>query len=167
MATGADPQNSIVPIGTLAVPVGGTDGTYLRALSTDANGNVSLTSNTTSAVTKVTAGGAGPGQSIKTFSSSGGVSIATGATTISYTVTTGKTLYITDIDVSTSSATAVLVQIKAGSTVIAERYISTTNSWSSIGIESQPTVGSAIVMTLVFGTSSGSSGAYFIGGYEQ
>jgi hypothetical protein len=135
--------------------IGGSDGVNAQPLSISASG-----------VMKITAGGPGAGQSIKTFSSSGGVSINAGATVISYTVTAGKTLYITDIDISADNVSAILVQLKAGGVVIGEKYISTTAAWEMVGIESQMTVGSGIALTLVFPTVAGKNGAYVVTGFE-
>ena len=116
---------------------------------------------------RTSAGNAAPGQTIKTFSSSGGVSINTGATVTVYTVTPGKTFYPTDIHISTDSATALLVQVKAGSTVILEGYISTTAPLDLAGIESQVGVGSGVVLSIVFPTVAGKNGAWVIFGFEQ
>lgn len=149
------------------VATGNPGGNPLLIGGLNSNSSVQPLSISGSGVMKFTAGGAGAAQSIKSWSSSGGASISTGLTVISYTVTTGKTLYITDIDVSTDDSSPVLAQLKAGSTVVAERFISTTNSWSSIGIESQPTVGSGVVLTLVLAAASGKNAAYYVGGFEQ
>jgi hypothetical protein len=143
------------------------DGTNVQRQKGDTSGRTVITTEVGAAVLMSTAGGPAPGQTIKSFTSSGGVSINTGATAISYTVTTGKTLFITDIDVSTDSATPILVQLKAGSNVVVEKYISTTCPLELDGIESQPTVASAQVFTLVFPTASGKNGTYFVSGYEQ
>lgn len=119
---------------------------------------------------KQTAGGPAPDQTIKQFSSSGGVSIATGATVALYTVTAGKTFFLTDIEVTGNAATAgqVLVQLKAGSTVIWEGYMKTDTQPIEIpGIESQPQAAGGLALSLVIGALSGGSAAYNIGGFEQ
>lgn len=119
------------------------------------------------AVFRVSAGSAAAGQTIKNFSSSGGLSINTGATPTVYTVTTGKTLFITDVYFSTDSATPLLVQVKAGATVILEGYMSTTAPLQIPGVESQKSVGSGVVLSLVFPTVAGKNAAWSIDGFEQ
>ena len=119
------------------------------------------------AVGRVSAGAGAPGQSLKTFSSSGGVSINSGATVNVYTTTAGKTLYITDLYISADSAAPILVQVKAGATVIFEGYVSTTAPMDMTGIETQPNCGSGVALTIVFPTAAGKNGSYFIGGFEQ
>src|SRR5258708_5433260 len=78
-------------------------------------------------IQKGTAGSAAPDQTLKLFSSNGGASLAAGLAAALYTVTVGKTFYITDIIVTGNNATPVqiLVNIKQGSTVIWEGYIKT------------------------------------------
>lgn len=155
-----------VPLGN-PLSIAGFDGTNVQRVKTDTGGRLSLTQDAAASPLRVTAGGPALGQTIKAFSSSGGVSINAGATAISYAVTTGKTLYITDIDISTDSTAAILVQLKAGAAVIGEKFISTTAAWEMVGIESQPTIGSAVVLTLVFPTAAGKNGAYIVTGFEQ
>ena len=118
-------------------------------------------------VFKFSAGGPGVGQAIKQVNSAGGVSINTGYTGTIYTVTAGKTLYITDVQISCDSATATLAQLKAGATVIYENYISTTGPWTALGIESQPTVGAGVALSLVIATQAGHNATYFVAGFEQ
>ena len=116
---------------------------------------------------RVNAGAMAPGQSIKTFSSSGAIGINAGATSNVYTVTAAKTLYITDILLSTDSAAAFLVQIKAGATVIFEKYISTTADFNMTGIESQDGVAGGVLLTVVWPTVAGKNGTFKISGFEQ
>lgn len=117
--------------------------------------------------TRVTAGGAAPGQSIKAFSSSGGVPINAGATINVYTVTSGKTLFLTDISVSTDSAASFLFQIKAGAVVIKEGFVSATAPFAFAGIESQPSIGSGVTISIVFPTVVGKNAAFFLSAFEQ
>lgn len=119
------------------------------------------------AVQRQTAGSAAPNQTIKTFSSSGGVSINTGGTTTVYTVTAGKTFYITDIFIATDNATPALTQVKAGATVVAESYLSTTQAINMLAIESQPAVAGGVAITITWPTATGKNGSYFIAGFEQ
>jgi len=133
----------------------------------DGSANVQPLSISGAGVMKFAAGGPGAGQTVFTWTSTGGVSITSGLSVNVHTVNATKTLYITDIDVSTDDSTPVLAQLKAGSNVIAERYISTTNSWSSIGIAAQPTLAAGVVLSLVIGVASGKNVAYYIGGFEQ
>jgi len=100
------------------------------------------------------------------FSSAGGVTVGGGITVVNYTVPAGKTLYITDVDVSTDSTTAVLMQIFAGALVIAEKYISTTCPFEFVGIESQMTVPSGALLKLVFPAVT-THVAYVVNGYLQ
>lgn len=124
----------------------------------------------TGSVTKGTAGAAAPDQTLKQFSSSGGVSINTGATVALYTVTAGKTFYATDIVITGNAGTATqfLVQLKQGTTVIFEGYCKTdTEPLDLPGIETQPQAPGGAALTLVFGTGTSTTAAYFIGGFEQ
>ena len=116
---------------------------------------------------RVSAGAGAAGQSLKTFSSSGGVNINAGATVNVYTVTAGKTLFISDVLISADSATPILVQLKAGATVIMESYVSTTAPLDMTGIETQVAVGAGVALTVVFPTAAGKNGSYFIAGFEQ
>lgn len=121
-------------------------------------------------VQKGTAGAAAPDQTLKQFSSSGGVSINTGATVALYTVTAGKTFFITDIMITGNAATAgqVLCQIKQASTVIWEGYMKTDTQPLEIpGIETQPSAPGGSAVSLVIGTLTGGTAAYFIAGFEQ
>jgi|SRR5579864_2947388 len=124
----------------------------------------------TGAIAKSTAGAGAPDQTLKQFSSSGGVSINTGATVALYTPTAGKTFYATDIVITGNASTAgqVLCQLKSGSTVIWEGYMKTDTQPIEIpGIETQPQAPGGAALTLVIGTLSGGTAAYFIGGFEQ
>lgn len=121
-------------------------------------------------VAKETAGSAAPDQTLKTFSSSGGVSIATGATVALYTVTAGKTFFVTDIVITGNAATAgqVLCQLKQAGTVFWEGYMKTdTQPLEIAGLETQPTAPGGAAITLVIGTLTGGTATYFIAGYEQ
>ena len=120
----------------------------------------------TRGVIRQTAGGCAPGMSTVSFSSSGGVTVGGGITVVNYTVPAGKTLYITDVDVSTDSTTAVLMQMLAGALVIAEKYISTTRPFEFVGIESQMTVPSGALFKLVFPAVT-THIAYVVNGYLQ
>lgn len=113
---------------------------------------------------RITAGGCAPNMSTVSFSSSGG--LALGASAINYTVPAGKTLYLTDIDISTDSTTALLVQIFSGAFVIAEKWISTTCPFEFVGIESQMTVGGGQLFKITYASGS-TNGAYVINGYLQ
>jgi hypothetical protein len=119
---------------------------------------------------KSTAGAGAPDQSLKTFSSSGGTSIASGANVALYTVTAGKTFYLTDVVVTGNAATAgqVLVQLKAGSTVIWEAYMKTDTQPIEVpGMETQAQAAGGLALSLVIGTLSGGTAAYYIAGFEQ
>jgi hypothetical protein len=124
----------------------------------------------TGSVAKSTAGAAAPDQTLKTFSSSGGVSIATGATVNLYTVSAGKTFYITDIVLTGNATTPTqyLVQIKAGATVIWEGYVKTDTEPIEVpGLETQPQGAGGSQISIVFATASGTTATYYVAGYEQ
>lgn len=124
----------------------------------------------TGATAKSTAGAGAPDQTLKQFSSSGGVGIGTGATVALYTPTAGKTFFATDIIITGNAATAgqVLCQLKSGTTVIWEGYMKTDTQPLEIpGLETQPQAPGGAALTLVIGTLSGGTAAYFIGGFEQ
>lgn len=131
---------------------------------------ISVSFPATGGVSKSTAGAAAPDQTLSQFTSSGGVSIASGATVSLLTVAAGKTFYITDIFLTGNNATPTqfLVQIKQGTTVIWEGYLKTdTQPVIGPGIETQPQAPAGSAVTLVFPTSSGTTCAYFIGGFSQ
>ena len=119
---------------------------------------------------KSTAGAGAPDQTLKTFSSSGGVSIASGANVALYTVTAGKTFYATDIIITGNAGTAgqVLCQLKQAGVVIWEGYMKTDTQPLEIpGLETQPSAPGGAALTLVIGTLAGGTAAYYIGGFEQ
>ena len=124
----------------------------------------------TGSTAKSTAGAGAPDQTLKQFSSSGGVSIATGATVALYTPTAGKTFFMTDITITGNAGTAgqVLCQVKSGTTVIWEAYMKTDTQPIEIpGIETQPQGPGGAALTLVIGTLAGATAAYYIAGFEQ
>lgn len=135
--------------------------------STNNATTVKLDANNNLPVARMTAGGLAPGQTLKTFNSSGGVSINAGATVALYTVTTGKTLLISDLEISTDSTIPVLWQLKAGAVVIQEGFITNTAPLSAIGIETQDAVAGGVALSLVFGTSAGKNATYKLRGFEQ
>ena len=117
-------------------------------------------------VMRVNAGGPGPGQSNKTFT--GNVSIATGATVALETVATGKTLYITDISLTSNTATPFLVQIQAGGVTIWQGYVKgDTGPIELPGLETQPTASAGQAVTLVAAAAAATTLAFFVGGVEQ
>lgn len=117
------------------------------------------------ATVRQTAGPPSSGQTQKNYA--GSASINTGATVTLETVTPGKTYYITDILMTTDSATPFDVQIKAGATVIFEALLSSTSPVGFAGIETQPNAASGVIVTLVAATVTGKNIAYNVFGYEQ
>lgn len=115
---------------------------------------------------RVNAGAGGPGQSLKSYV--GTQSVATGATITLETVTTGKSFFITDIYVGSNSATVFQVTINAGATPIFQGFCKgDTGPISLMGIETQPSAGSGVVVQLVFGVAVATTAAFMISGYEQ
>src|SRR5579859_2998060 len=124
----------------------------------------------TGVTAKSTAGSAAPDQTLQTFSSSGGVSVNTGATVALFTVPAGKTFFMTDIVVMGNAATATqfLVQVKQGTTVIFEGFCKTdTAPVEAPGLETQPSAPSGTAVSLVLGTGASTTATYFISGYVQ
>jgi hypothetical protein len=117
---------------------------------------------------KSTAGAGAPDQTLKNFNSTNGISIATGATVTLYTVTAAKTFFLTDISIYSNSATAFLVQVKQGATVIWEGYCKgDTGPIQVTGIETQPSAPAGSALTLVFATAAATTAAYVLAGFEQ
>src|SRR5579864_666405 len=135
-------------------------------LASPANVRLPVTGNipVTGSISKSTAGAAAPDQTLKTFSSSGGVSLASPQAIALYTVTAGKTFFITDIVITGNNATATqfLCQIKQGTTVIWEGYMKTdTQPVQLAGLETQPSAPGGSAVTINFPTSSGTTVAYY------
>ena len=118
------------------------------------------------ATLRVNAGGAGVGQTLKTYT--GTVNVATGATVPLETVTAGKTFYITDIYVGSNSATVFSVTVNANATPIFNAFCKgDTGPISLAGIETQPSATSGAVVAVVFGAAAATTAAYMFSGYEQ
>jgi hypothetical protein len=117
-------------------------------------------------IQRATAGSSAPGQTVLSFSSSGGLTITSGGSVALHVPAAGKNFYVTDLDCSTDSTAAVLVQLQAGNTIIGEKYISTTCPWEMVGIETQMMCpgGQLLEVTFAAGTTHA---AYVINGYEQ
>lgn len=118
---------------------------------------------------RITAGGPGAGQSLKTYTGKQALS-ATLTTTINLeTVTAGKNFYITDIYLSHDSNIAIDYQIQAaGVTIFRAAVKGDTAPVQMPGIETQPLSTSGQAVTLVIAAAAGPPNAFFyIAGYEQ
>jgi hypothetical protein len=116
---------------------------------------------------RVTAGGIAPGQTAKTFTGKVALS-GGGATTVSlYTVTTGKTLIITDIYLSTDGAQDIGVQIQAAGTAVFYILCRDSAPCQMPGMDTGPIGTTGQAMTIVFPTSTNSNGFYYVAGVEQ
>jgi hypothetical protein len=114
----------------------------------------------------------GVNQTIKTFT--GSVTTQTGATTVTtlYTVTTGKTFYITDFvscNNSTNPSTVSLnSSIAPGASPIIIGHSQSTAPFNAIDIASEPFVAGGLPLVFQAGqTSAATSVTYFVAGYEQ
>ena len=138
----------------------------IRAID-NGDGTYSIATSPVGGVQKVNAGFMGAGQTAK--SAAGQLSVnAVSATITLNTVTTGKSYYITDICFTTDSASAIDVQIKAGSTIIFETHVLSTAPCNAVGIETQPLATTGQVVTLFVSNSSvGKSLGFFVSGFEQ
>jgi len=117
---------------------------------------------------RVSAGNAAVGQSILSFTSSGGISLTGGPSTDIYTVSAGKTFFITDIYITVNETTTPqLVQLKAAGVVILEAFTMSTLPFDVVGIESQASVAGGAHLSIQWPSDSGKLGAYFIAGFEQ
>lgn len=115
---------------------------------------------------RVSPGGPAPGQSVNNFSSSGGD--AGNTTRNLYTVTTGKTGRVTDINISTDDTTARLVQLLAGATVIFEDLVVSGAPLRLPDLASKPSAASAVVLALVLpAPTSGKKFYWYVGTMEQ
>ena len=123
----------------------------------------------TGSVTKGTAGAAAPDQTLKIFHAvDGGLSIASGATAALYTVTAGKTFYVTDIQITANTATQFEAKLQAaGVTQWNANVKGDTAPIDLPGLETQPQFASGQAVTLVLGTAAATNAWYYIAGYEQ
>jgi hypothetical protein len=121
-----------------------------------------------SAVQRSTAGSVAPGQVAKLFTAKV-ATITTGITTIAlYTVTTGKTFYLTDVSIFTDYASPIDGSIQAAGTGIFYFGTSTTSPVSCQGIETQPTATTAQALTLVLPQTTAVQHVWYnICGFEQ
>jgi len=113
---------------------------------------------------KSTAGGPGVGQTTVTF-----VNAVTnpGAGDIALlTVPAGKTLFITDLVITTTGTGQQLFALKDNTTVIFNAHANSTKGIEALGIESQPTVAGGDTFSLNSPAVTGVV-AYFIAGYYQ
>lgn len=114
----------------------------------------------------------GVGQVRKTFA--GVVSTSTSAMvpTTLYTVSAGKTFYLTDVVVTNNSANASAASINssivAGTGAIAVGHSINTSPFSMVNIGSEPSIAAGLPVVLQLGISTvATSCAYTVYGYEQ
>ena len=118
-------------------------------------------------VQRVSAGFMAPGQSAKAATGNLSVNAVSAAVPIN-TVTTGKTFYITDINFTTDSSTAIDIQIQAAGVVIFETHVLSTAPCNCVGMETQPFGTSGqLVRIFVSNSSTGKSLNFYVAGFEQ
>ncbi len=120
------------------------------------------------ATQRVTAGPAAVGMAVKTFT--GKQLLSSGGQTITnvYTVTAGKTFYITDMYLSADGAAIMDTQIQAnGVNIVRWPVKGDTSPLEASGIESQPSIAGGQPLTIVWPATLNANGFYNIFGYEQ
>lgn len=158
-----------------AIPAGGyadikakvqADGqtAILYVIQTDASGNpVSVSTSSSPSSIRTSAGPPAPGQVAKNYT--GTVTLGAAAITVPLeTVTTGRTYYITDMILTTTSA-AILAQLTAATIPLFQAHINSTKGIEAQGIETQPTATTGQAVALVFPAGTGVV-AYSIYGIE-
>lgn len=116
-------------------------------------------------IARSTAGGPAPGQVLKNYT--GTVTLSGSSQTIPLeTVTAGRSYLITDVVVTSTNASAILVQITAAGAPIFQAHANSTKGIEAPGIESQPTATTGQAVALVVPSGSGVV-AYNIYGIEQ
>jgi hypothetical protein len=113
-----------------------------------------------------------PFQTMKTFT--GTITTQTGATTIAnlYTVSTGKTFYLTDVIMCNNSANVSQVSINAsvtpGASPVMIGHTLNTSPLSALNIGTEPSIAAGNPVVVQAGqTSVATSVTYFVAGYEQ
>jgi hypothetical protein len=114
----------------------------------------------------------GVGQVRKTFAGIVATSTTLMVPTTLYTVTAGKTFYLTDLAVSNntanSSAASINSSVVAGVGMIASGHVINTSPFEMTDIGSEPSIAGGLPLVLQLGASSTiTSCAYTIYGYEQ
>ncbi len=121
-----------------------------------ANAAIALVDNNGLPVTslKVSAGGPGAGQAAKNYS--GTVTLSGSTQTINLeTVTAGKTYFITDIVVTSTNSSAILIGITAGGVTVFQAHANATKGVEALGIETQPYAAAGQVVAIVVPAGSG------------
>jgi hypothetical protein len=152
-------------ISSLVSPQDGSGNTALGPVRAQITASIPVTGS----VQKGTAGAAAPDQTLKQFhAADGGLSIASGATAALYTVTAGKTFYVTDIQITANTATQFEAKLQAaGTTQWNSNVKGDTAPIDLPGIETQPQFAGGQAVTLVFPATSATNAWYYIAGYEQ
>ena len=114
------------------------------------------------------AGSAAPGQTLKTYTGKVALSGASTTSTALYTVTAGKTFYITDMYLSADGAQVMDVQVQAaGVTVFRAAVKGDTAPLAFAGIETQPSGAGGSAMTILWPISTNANAFWFLSGFEQ
>lgn len=120
-------------------------------------------------VERVNAGYVGPGQSSKVYTGTQALSTTVATTIPLETVTPGKIFFITDISITSNSASVFLAQITAGGVPIYSAYgKGDTGPIALAGIETQPQASAGQAVNLVVSSvAAATTLAYTISGVEQ
>lgn len=120
-------------------------------------------------VERVNAGYVGVGQTSKVYTGTQVLSTTASTTITLETVTAGKIFFITDISITSNSASVFLVQITAGGVPILNAYVKgDTGPLELAGIETQPQATAGQVVNLVISSvGAATTIAYMISGVEQ
>jgi hypothetical protein len=118
---------------------------------------------------RVTSGPPAAGQTIRKYNGKQATSTSAATPVALYTVTAGKTFYITDIFLSTDQAgTPLDVAIQAAGGNIFNAGVSTTSQVQLAGIDSQPSAAASQAVTLLLPITTAVQNVwYFIAGFEQ
>ena len=120
-------------------------------------------------VMKTNAGSVAPGQTLKTFVAKVALSATVPTTVTLETVTAGKTFYLTDVYLSHDSAQVIDTRIQANGVDILRAPIKgDTAPLQMTGIESQPSVASGQLLTVLYPITATPPNAYLnVCGFEQ
>jgi len=113
-----------------------------------------------------------PNQTMKTFCGTITTSTTLTVAATLYTVTAGKTFYLTDIAFTNNSTNASLVSVNASASLntnpIINGHAINTSPFEMTNIGTEPSVGSAVPVTAQAGmTAVITTIGYFVAGYEQ
>lgn len=120
-------------------------------------------------VTRTTAGGPAPGQTLKQFSFKVAMSATVPVTQTLYTVTVGKTFIITDLYLSHDTAAVVDTRLQAaGADIFRAPVKGDTAPVSLANLDMGPQATSGQVVTVLYPATAGPPNAYgFVSGFES